>query len=116
MGKIAVGKVTVMTETVPSWLYTQFDKLARMRPDMVESVLQRAMQEDAAFRWAMVVGAYLEGHINLGKAAELLGMHRLQLQREFLEKGIPLRVEPQTLEEAQAEVDAWAMWMQDTSR
>ena len=47
------------------------------------------MQEDAAFRWAMVVGAYLEGHINLGKAAELLGMHRLQLQREFLEKGIP---------------------------
>ncbi len=116
MGKIAVGKVTVMTETVPSWLYIQFDKLARMRPDMVESILQRAMQEDAEFRWAMVVGAYLEEQINLGKAAELLGMHRLQLQREFLEKGVPLRLGPQTLEEVQAEVDAWAMWMQDMNR
>ena len=49
-----------MAETATSWLYSQFDKLAQMRPDMVESVLQRAMQADAEFRWAMVVGAYLE--------------------------------------------------------
>jgi predicted HTH domain antitoxin len=110
------GEVTVMAEMVTPWLYRQFDRLAQMRPDIVEPVLQRAMREDAEFRWAMVVGAYLEEQINLGKAAELLGMHRAQLQRQFLEKGIPLRLGSQTVEEAQAEVEAWAMWIQGKDR
>lgn len=105
-----------MAEMAPPWLHRQFERLAQMRPDIVEPVLQRAMQEDAEFRWAMVIGAYLDERINLGKAAELLGMHRAQLQRQFLEKGIPLRLGSPTLEEAQAEVEAWATWNQDKNR
>lgn len=85
-----------MAERVTSWLHRQFERLAQVRPDLVELILQRAMEEDEEFRWAIVVGAYLDEPINLGKAAELLGMHRAQLQRQFLEKGIPLRLGSQT--------------------
>ncbi|MBI3952081.1 MAG: UPF0175 family protein [Acidobacteria bacterium] len=100
-----------MAETMTPWLYRQFQRLAQMRPDLVEPILQRALREDEGFRWAVVVGAYLDEQINLGKAAELLGMHRLELQQQFLEKGIPLRLGPQTVEEAKADVEAWAAWM-----
>ena len=94
-----------MAEMVTSWLYRQFEKVAQKRPDLVELVLQRAMCENESFRWAVVIGAYLDEQINLGKAAELLEMHPIQLQRQFLEKGIPLRIGPQTIEEAKAEVE-----------
>lgn len=96
-----------MAQKMASWLQRQFGRLAETRPDLVEPVILRAMQDDPEFRWAMVVGAYLDGQINLGKAAELLGMHRLHLQQIFMEKGIPLRVGPLNVEEAEAEAKAW---------
>ncbi len=99
-----------MAEMVTQWLYRQFERLVQMRPDLVEPVLQRAMREDEGFRWAIVVGAYLDEQINLSKAAELLGVHRMKLQQQFLEKGIPLRSGSRTIEEAKAEVEAWAVW------
>lgn len=94
-----------MAQIADSWLRQQFERLSQTRPDMVGAVLQRALEEDADFRWAMVVGAYLDEQINLGKAAELLGMHRAQLQQLFLERGIPVRLGAQTLEEARAEAE-----------
>jgi predicted HTH domain antitoxin len=96
-----------MAQKMASWLHRQLERLAETRPDMVEPIILRAMQEDFEFRWAMVVGAYLDGQINLGKAAELLGMHRIQLQRIFMEKGIPLRIGPLSVDEAEAEAKAW---------
>jgi prevent-host-death family protein len=50
--------------------------------------------------------AYLAMEINLGKAAELLGLHRLELQEHFHRLGVPLRLGPATLEEAWAEIEA----------
>ena len=38
----------------------------------------------------MIINAYLDEKINLGKAAELLGAHRLELQNELREKGVPI--------------------------
>jgi hypothetical protein len=38
-----------------------------------------------------LINAYLDEKINLGKAAELLGVHRLELQNELREKGVPIR-------------------------
>ncbi len=55
-------------------------------------------------------GTYLDGEINLGKAAELLSLHRLELQNRFLMQGIPLRLGSETLEEAKAETDAIMNW------
>jgi prevent-host-death family protein len=50
--------------------------------------------------------AYLATEINLGKAAELLGLHRLDLQARFHRLGVPLRIGPATLDEAWAEIEA----------
>jgi predicted HTH domain antitoxin len=50
--------------------------------------------------------AYLAGDISLGKAAELLGLSRFELQERFVRLGVPLRLGPATLEEARAEVEA----------
>lgn len=50
--------------------------------------------------------AYLADDISLGKAADLLGLSRFELQDRFLRLEVPLRLGPATLEEAQAEVAA----------
>ncbi len=49
--------------------------------------------------------AYMEQRINLGKAAEQLGLSRFELMERFDRLGIPLRIGPATLEEARAEVE-----------
>ncbi|USS41084.1 UPF0175 family protein [Thermococcus aggregans] len=41
--------------------------------------------------WEIVVSAYLDGKISLGKAAELLEVTREELIKEFREKGILIR-------------------------
>jgi predicted HTH domain antitoxin len=50
--------------------------------------------------------SYLDDEISLGKASELLGLHRIELQERFFRLGIPLRLGPATLEEARAEIAA----------
>ena len=49
-----------------------------------------------------------EEKINLGKAAELLGVHRLELQEELREKGVPIR--GLSKEDVIAEVEAIRGW------
>ena len=66
------------------------------------------MQDD--IRWALVVQAYRRQRINLGKAAELLGLHELELRKKFVELGVPLRVGAADLAEAQAEVETIRTW------
>ncbi len=97
-----------MASVQADWVLEELEKLAKVQPEMVNSALEKLLQEHPDLRWAIVVGAYLDGHINLGKAAELLGMHRLALLKEFLHKGIPIRLGPETVEEAKAEVEAWS--------
>ncbi len=102
-----------MADMASEWLPRQLTKMIRMRPDLVMPVPDRALREDEAFRWAMVVGAYLDEQINLGKAAELLGMHRLELEHQFSQKGIPIRIGPESPEEARADVEAWTAWTKE---
>jgi predicted HTH domain antitoxin len=64
---------------------------------------------------ALPIGAYQDGQISLGKAAELLNLHELELRRRFVELGIPLRVGPADLAEARAEVEAVRAWFADTT-
>ena len=73
------------------------------------------VQGDQELRWSRVVDAYRDGHINLGKAAELLGMHELELREHFTQLGIPLRVGPSDLAEAQAKADALGAWFDAAS-
>ncbi len=59
-------------------------------------------QDDEQFK--AVVQAYVDDRINLGKAAELLGISQFELMDRFQQLGIPLRLGPETIEDALEEV------------
>jgi len=96
-----------------TWALEQLTHLFERRPELVHRALTRLLAEDTELRWALVIGAYLDRRINLGKAAELLGMHELELRDRFLELGIPLRIGPADLAEARAEVEAVRNWFRE---
>jgi len=64
------------------------------------------MRDEADIRWALVVGAYQDAKINLGKAAEQLGLAETELRLRFSELGI----RSVDLAEAQAEAEATRLW------
>lgn len=51
-----------------------------------------------------VMRLYLDEQISLAKASEMLGLSRYELMDHFERLGIPLRLGPETLEDAQEEV------------
>ena len=74
-----------------------------------ETEVERAWQEageSPQARWNKVMAAYLDGHINLGRAATLLALSSYELDERFRRLEVPRRIGPATREEAQAEVDA----------
>lgn len=91
------------------WELDQLFKLRERQPDLLEPVVKCLVQENEDIRWSVVVGAYADRQINLGKA-ELLEVTELELRQRFIELGIPLRVGPADLAEARAEVDAVRAW------
>ena len=92
------------------WEVEQLLKLRELQPDLVEPALRRLVQENEDIHWSVVVGAHQDRKINLGKAAELLGMTEIELRDRFIELGIPLRIGPADLAEARAEVEAMRAW------
>ena len=74
-----------------------------------ESEVKQACQEAGGspqVRWNKVIAAYLDGHINLGRAATLLALSSYELDERFRRLEVPRRIGPATREEALAEVDA----------
>jgi predicted HTH domain antitoxin len=100
----------VIDVAIRSWMLEQLIKVERHHPEMVDRAVKEMLAQQSDLRWSVVVGAYLDGEINLGKAAELLGMHRLELQERFIAQSIPVRVGPDTIEEARAELAAIESW------
>ena len=62
-----------------------------------------------------VMRLYLDEQISLAKASEMLGLSRYELMEHFERLGIPLRLGPETLEDAQEEI-ASAQYSQNRSR
>jgi hypothetical protein len=58
--------------------------------------------------WEQVVTAYLDGHISLGRAADLLKQSRFELTARFNRLGLPLRLGPSSAAEGQAEYETLA--------
>ena len=100
----------VIDVAVRSWMLEQLVKVERHQPEMVDRAVKEMLSQQSDLRWSVVVGAYLDGEINLGKAAELLGMHRLELQERFIAQSIPVRTGPDTIEEGRAELAAIESW------
>jgi len=88
------------------WQLKQLEKLAQLEPDLVVSALEELFQSQKALRQKLVIGAYLEGEISLAKAAELLEQHPVQLRKELLGKGIPVRLGAESKDELIAEAAA----------
>ena len=95
------------------WEIDQLFKLREGQADLLELVVQRLLQENGDIRWSVVIGAYQDKQINLGKTAELLGLTELELRQRFIELGIPLRIGPVDLAEARAEAEAVRAWFAD---
>ena len=101
----------MIVDIAPHWEMEQLSKLSQIRPDLVGPALHRLLADDDELRWAVVIGAYLDRQINLGRAAERLQMHELELRARFVQLGIPLRIGPVDIVEAQAEVDVMRAWL-----
>ena len=93
------------------WELDQLLKLRERQHDLLEPIVHRLVQENEYIRWSVVMGAYQDEQIHLGKAAELLGLAQVELRQRFIELGVPLRVGPADLAEARAEVEAVCAWL-----
>ena len=92
------------------WTFAHLTKLHKQQPKLVDAALQKMIESNPDLAWSLVVSAYLDEEINLGKAAEMLDMHELELRNRFLEMGIPLRIGPADKAEARAEAEALNSW------
>lgn len=92
------------------WEIDQLFKLQERQPDLLAPIILEMVRENENLRWSLVLGAYQDQQINLGKAAELLGVVELELRQRFIELGVPLRVGPVDLAEARAEAESLRAW------
>jgi len=90
------------------WEVDELHKLSKIQPEIVEPALKELWQRNPTLYKSVVINAYLDSKINLGKAAELLDMHRLELEQELRGKGIPIR--SISKEDIVAEVEALQEW------
>ena len=92
------------------WTFAHLTKLHKQQPGLVDTALQEMITSNPDLAWSLVVSAYLDEEINLGKAAEMLDMHELELRNRFVALGIPLRIGPANKSEARAEIQALNSW------
>lgn len=88
------------------WQLKHLEKLSETDPDLVEDVICDLRESNPIRHENLVISAYLDGDINLGKAAELLGLLREELRQRFLKRGIPIREGSESIEALQAEIAA----------
>jgi prevent-host-death family protein len=73
-----------------------------------EAEVERTVREAGGSpqaRWDTVIPAYLEGHINLGRGATLLGLPFYELEDRFRRLGVPRWTGLETEEEAREEMN-----------
>jgi predicted HTH domain antitoxin len=85
------------------WQIKQLERLYEVEPETVDTVMNELLEKKSGLREKLVIGAYLDGDINFGKAAELLDTHPIELRERFLAKGIPVRLGVESIEEMLAE-------------
>ena len=73
------------------WEVEELHKLSKIQPDIVGGALKELWQRNPDLYKSIVINAYIDEKLNLGKAAELLGVDRMELQKELRAKGIPIR-------------------------
>ena len=74
------------------WQIHQLERLGQIEPEFINKTLVSLLRQETALSEKLVIGAYLDEEINFGKVAELLELHPVELKRQFLNKGIPIRI------------------------
>ncbi|ASJ02117.1 hypothetical protein A3L09_01950 [Thermococcus profundus] len=69
------------------WILKEFEKVAQLMPRRALSLIK----QDKELFMEIIISAYLDGLISLGKAAEVLGVTREEVVEEFKRRGIPIR-------------------------
>lgn len=92
------------------WTFSHLTKLYKQQPKLVDAALREMIERNPDLAWSLVVSAYLDEEINLGRAAEMLDIHELELRDRFIALGIPLRIGPANKTEAIAEAQALNNW------
>ena len=87
-----------------TWQIKQLEKLNETEPALVDEAVGRLLESDSILREKIIIGAYLDGDISIGRAAEFLGIHAVELRQRFLQKGIPVRIGSESVEALKAEV------------
>ena len=90
------------------WEVEELHKLSKIQPDVVDGALKELWRKNPNLYKSVVINAYLDEKINIGKAAELIGIDRMELQKELKAKGIPIRI--LSREDVKAEVEALKEW------
>lgn len=90
------------------WEVEELHKLSKIQPDMVNGPLKELWQRNPDLYKSIVINAYIDEKISLGKAAELLGVDRMELQKELRAKGVPIRL--LSKEDVIAETEAIKEW------
>ncbi len=73
------------------WMIQGLEKLGEIKPESLEKIFQDIKEIRPEIFRSLVLIAYIDGKISLSKAAELLGLTRIELQRELKEQGITIR-------------------------
>ncbi|OGW14142.1 MAG: hypothetical protein A2035_02650 [Nitrospirae bacterium GWA2_42_11] len=73
------------------WEIEELDKISQSKPEEIKYALYKFFDDNPEIKRAVVINAYLDEKINLSKAAEELGLHRLELERQMELDGIPIR-------------------------
>mgnify|MGYP001618074096 CR=1 FL=1 len=89
-------------KTIP-FVLKQMGKIYEIKPEEIESLFEKLRAEYKDLWEEIVIGAYLDDEINLSKAAELLGLHPIELRKIFLRQGIAIKLGSFSQEEALAE-------------
>jgi predicted HTH domain antitoxin len=85
------------------WELKQLEKLREIEPETVDGAIKTLLDQETGLKEKLIIGAYIDGDINFGKAAELLNLHPIQLRELFLSRGIPIKIGVSSEEEVRAE-------------
>ncbi len=87
-----------------AWVIEELQKISEIKPETIGNILEDIKNRSPEIFKSLVISAYVDGKISIGKAAEMLDVTRIELQKEFKNKGVPLRVVCE--EDVIAEVEA----------
>ncbi len=85
------------------WVVKGIERVIESNPKRLKDLVE-CLKDNRELFEEVVISAYVEGEINLSKAAELLGITRDEMADILKKKGIPIRT--LTKEDVKAEVEA----------